>query len=448
MAMSLRDGLRADPSSRIAFAGAGGKTTAMFSLARQLPALVVCLNTAHLAVEQAQLADHYVVVLSMEAVREAFEMHKNGILLFTGPEAEGGRLTAVSEIAALEIKNFADFYHVPVLIEADGSRMLPLKAPAGHEPPIPGWVNHVVYMIGLSALGKPLTSENVFRAEIFSDLIGAESGKPVDLEKLVRYAQHPLGGLKNIPVGARRTLFANQLDACDVPREQVFDHLKTLSPVYDAILAGSLRQPATPIAWRRERVAGVVLAAGRSKRMGEIKQLLLWQGKPLVWHSAKAAIDAGLDPVLIVTGHAAEQVEQALAGLPVKVVFNPDWESGQASSIRAGVGALPAECGGAVFLLSDMPQVPAELIKAELEIHRREAVPIICPRVDGQRTNPVLFDRQTFVSLLELTGDSGGRGLFDRIPIHWLEWDDPAVLKDIDTPEDYQSLVEGGENGS
>src|SRR5574340_369585 len=208
MAMSLRDGLRADRSSRIAFAGAGGKTTAMFTLARQLSGPVVCLNTAYLAVEQADLADHHRIAASEDEIQAAFETLQSGVLLFTGREEKPGRLAGVPAGMALKIKELADLQHVPVLVEADGGRMLPLKAPAAHEPPIPEWVNHVVYLVGLSALGRPLTDEHVFRPELFSKITGAETGMPVNLESLMRYAQNPLGGLKNIPAGARRTLLA------------------------------------------------------------------------------------------------------------------------------------------------------------------------------------------------------------------------------------------------
>lgn len=446
MAMQLKDGLRPDHSSRIAFVGAGGKTTAMFSLARQLPSLVVCLNTAHLAVEQAKMADHHVIAVGEATILEAFERIRSGVVLFTGAVTDRGRLAGVSPDAVEIIKSCADDYDLPVLVEADGSRLLPLKAPAEHEPPIPAWTNHVVVMFGLSVLGKPLTAENVFRPEIFAELTGAHPGSPVTIEQILGYLEHPKGGLKNIPSDTRRTVFANQLDVCSRPQDDLFSSLGTLHRSYHSTLAGSLHEPSGQVWWRHERVAGIVLAAGGSTRMGQVKQLLRWQGKPLVRQVAETAIRAGLDPVVVVTGSAAREVEAALEGLPVQLVFNREWESGQASSIRAGVMNLPAEIGGAVFLLSDMPQIPPSLIQAELEIHRREFVSIICPRVDSRRGNPVLFDRQTFPALLELTGDSGGRILFDRFPIRWLAWDDPEILRDIDTPADYQEFSQGSEN--
>jgi len=90
------------------------------------------------------------------------------------------------------------------LVEADGSRRLPLKAPAAHEPPIPAWVNTVAVLVGLSGMDKPLAAETVHRPEIFAELSEAEMGKPVGMLAITRLLLHPQGGLKNIPPGARK----------------------------------------------------------------------------------------------------------------------------------------------------------------------------------------------------------------------------------------------------
>lgn len=441
--MLLREGLRADHASRLAFAGAGGKTTAMFSLARQMTGRVVCINTAHLAVAQAALADHHVIVNQGGMIARAFTDNCEGVLLFTGPEVDNGRLAGVTPEVAEKIRQLADDFDLPVFIEADGSRMKPLKAPAAHEPPIPPWVHQVVYVAGLAALCQPLREEFVFRSKIFSELSGAVPGSAIELEHFVRFLQHPQGGLKNIPTTAKRIMLANQLDACHIPENEILSALTVDLSEYDSVLAGSLQVVGGQIDWRRERIAGIILAAGSAKRMGQVKQLLEWHGKPLVRHVVETAIQAGLDPVIVVTGAAASQVESVLQGLPVTLVHNPDWEGGQANSIRAGMHEIPRHTGGVVFLLSDMPQVPVDLIRKEVEIHRRESLAILSPRVDGQRANPVLFDRLTFTDLAALEGDLGGRALFGRFPIRWLDWNDPAILRDIDTWQDYQSLIQG-----
>ncbi len=103
------------------------------------------------------------------------------------------------------------------------------------------------------------------------------------------------------------------------------------------------------------------------------------------------------------------------------------------------------EPGGAIFLLADQPQTPPTLIRSLVEMHARTLAPIIAPLVNGQRGNPVLFDRATFSDLLSLTGDVGGRSLFSRYPVEWLPWHDEGVLLDVDTEEDYSRLVGKGD---
>ena len=153
------------------------------------------------------------------------------------------------------------------------------------------------------------------------------------------------------------------------------------------------------------------------------------------------AVQAGIDPVVVVAGEHISAIREALKDLPAAVVNNPDWESGQSSSIRVGLDALPERVGAVMFLLGDQPQIPPGLPHALVDIHSSTLPPIVAPIVDGQRANPVLFDRTTFKDLRQLQGDVGGRALFSRYPVTWLEWHDPAVLQDIDTPDDYLSLV-------
>ena len=156
--------------------------------------------------------------------------------------------------------------------------------------------------------------------------------------------------------------------------------------------------------------------------------------------AARTALRAGLAPVLVVTGAYAQEVEQAVADLPVKCVFNPHWEAGQGTSVARGVLSLPDRTGAAVFLLADQPQVPMALISSLVESHSSTLMPITGPLIDGQRGNPVLFDRITFKDLSQLQGDIGGRAIFSRYPVQWLPWHDASASLDIDTPADLERL--------
>jgi molybdenum cofactor cytidylyltransferase len=175
--------------------------------------------------------------------------------------------------------------------------------------------------------------------------------------------------------------------------------------------------------------------------MGQAKQLIDWHGQPLVRHVASTALAAGLSPVVVVTGASGDRVRQAVEDLPVILAHNPLWETGQSASIRAGLRVLPPETGAAVFLLVDQPQVPATLLRSLVELHAETLAPIVAPLVGGQRANPVLFDRFTFSEFSAIQGDTGGRALFARYPVIWLEWHDESLVLDIDTVEDYHRLL-------
>jgi molybdenum cofactor cytidylyltransferase len=180
----------------------------------------------------------------------------------------------------------------------------------------------------------------------------------------------------------------------------------------------------------------VILAAGLSSRMAPVNKLLRSLGdRPVIQHVVQTALDAGLDPVIVVCGHDREAVRAALAGLPVRIVGNDDYEEGLASSIRAGVAAIAADVDAAVFLLGDMPLVaPRHLRPLLAAFTPAEGHSICIPTYGARRGNPVLWSAQHFPRLLELSGDQGARVLFRDLADHILEVDmpDDAVLVDID----------------
>jgi molybdenum cofactor cytidylyltransferase len=428
----------------VAFVGAGGKTTALFQLARELPPPVIVTATTHLHVDQIKLTDSHWIGEN-PADLAILEENLRGVMLVTGP-IEGNRTTGLNKNSNEWLRAVCDRHALPLLIEADGSRQRPLKAPAMHEPVIPEFVETVVVVAGLSGLGKPLTEEFVLRPEIFSRLSDLAIEETITPEALVRVLTHSEGGLKNIPAQARRVALLNQADSPEL--QSIGGKMaRELLATFDAVLVGTLEYSNIQIF---ERTAGIILAAGGSKRFGKPKQLLDWRGRPFVRQVAETALAAGLSPVMVVTGANAQAVEVAVNDLPVKIVRNAEWQKGQSSSIQTGLKDLTPSplpmgegCrgeGAAIFLLADQPQVTPTVLQALVEQHSEELAPIVAPLIADQRANPVLFDRITFPDLMALTGDVGGRALFSKYPPTYLPWHDESLLVDVDTPDDLKRL--------
>lgn len=436
--MDLQKALRLDKSPKtqvLSFVGSGGKTTALFQLALQLlnqKKLILVTATTHLGTWQTSLADHHIIADD----KNELKLPNEGVVLVTG-EVEKDRTKPISPSILNWLRANRVTEETHLLIEADGSRQKPLKAPAEHEPPIPEFSDLVIHVSGMNGLGKPLTEEHVHRSEIFSQLSGLAIGETITAQMLFNYLTHPQGALKNIPPNAKRVALLNQADTPELLAigGRLADNLLK---AYDSVIVGSVQQNNLQVA---EKTAGIILAAGSSSRYGQPKQLLEWKGKSFIRHVTETALRSALEPVVVVTGFRHAEIESQLQDLPVSIVYNPDYEQGQSTSIKAGISALPANVGAAVFLLADQPQISVEVIRALVEAHASDLQAILAPLVlEEKRANPVLFDQVTFPNLLALQGDVGGRGVFDKHKVSYLPWHDDILIFDVDKPEDYERL--------
>jgi molybdenum cofactor cytidylyltransferase len=199
-----------------------------------------------------------------------------------------------------------------------------------------------------------------------------------------------------------------------------------------------------PAPERGRNIAAVVLAAGRSTRMGAVNKMLAEiGGKPLVRIAAEQALASRAKPVIVVTGHERERVERALSGLPVRFVHNPDYADGLAGSVKTGIGAVPAESDGAIVCLGDMPQVDSGLIDNLLAAFDPErGALVVVPSIDGRRGNPVVWARRFFNDLMAITGDIGARHLIGQYAEAVIEVPlvGKAALTDVDTPESFSAV--------
>lgn len=235
----------------------------------------------------------------------------------------------------------------------------------------------------------------------------------------------------------RRVLAGLPVDAAAIRRMGVGGLLTEIAsrPLPRAAAGG----PPASIAPRHPKIAGLVLAAGRSSRMGALNKLLIAiDGKPMVRHAVEAALGAQLAPLFVVTGHQQEEVQSALKDLPVTFLFNNEFASGLSSSLKRGLSALPEDCDAALVALGDMPLVTAaEIGRLVNAFNPVEGRAIIVPTRHGKRGNPVLWARRFFAEMKELGGDVGARHLIGAYPeaVAEVEMEGDGVLTDIDTPQ-------------
>jgi molybdenum cofactor cytidylyltransferase len=186
-------------------------------------------------------------------------------------------------------------------------------------------------------------------------------------------------------------------------------------------------------------IAAIVLAAGRSTRMGAANKLLAAvAGRPMVAHVVEAALASGARPVLIVTGHQASEVRAALARLDVLFVENPDYATGLSSSLKAGIKAAPESAEGALVLLGDMPRISADHIDRLIAAFSAEnSRCIVVPTHRGRRGNPVLWSSAFFAEMLQLEGDAGAKRLMaaHADDVREVDLGSDAIFADVDTPE-------------
>jgi molybdenum cofactor cytidylyltransferase len=298
----------------------------------------------------------------------------------------------------------------------------------------------LVPVVGLDALGKPLTAGQVHRPELVASLAGAALGDQITPEMIAGVLAHPSGGAKGLTRDARLVPFLNKAeDATMRTAARRIARLLLKHPFVDSVIIGAAQgvDPACEV-WGR--VGAVVLAAGQGKRFGALKQLLPWHGEVLVAHVAAQALTCtDIDRVAATVGAGADRVAAALAGKDVRLVSVPDWAEGQSRSVQAGLRAL-AGMSAVLFLQADQPGVTPDLLSALIQRHRETLAPIVAPRFRGQRGNPVLFDRSTFAEFVRLTGDVGARPIIEAHSqeIAWVDWATPEILEDIDRAEDYQ----------
>ncbi len=422
----------------VAFCGAGGKSSLMFALAAQLSGRLLITSTTRMASTQIAKAaaslEATIVNYTNLSILEQRKAAKK-LILFSGSLNEE-KVSGIPKDMPVQLLQLFDF----ILVEADGARMLPIKAPAEHEPAIPDGTTLVVPVIGIDSLGHPI-QETAHRPELLAALLGKTKSDILTRRDLAQVLIDRNGGLKNVPQNARVIPAINKVET-DKQLKAARDIAQQIlsEPRIEQVVI-SQAQSKTPVIEVHNRVTGVILAAGQSKRMGRSKQLLPWADTTVLGQTIHHVQDSAVHDILVVAGHEAAAVMEIASAAGVLAVINEQYAQGEMlSSLQTAVKKLKPQIAAVLVMLADQPMIHPETITRLLEAYWQGQGTLIAPTYQGRRGNPVLIDRRHFAELLTLPPGSAPRDLLKQYEVALVAVNSPAVLQDIDSPQDYARL--------
>lgn len=442
--MRLRDALEIQRGDVVAFIGAGGKTSALFRLGYELHEegwRVLATTTTRLARQEmvyAPFAARLTPQIKPDMIHEWLNEH-GFVFLYSREDKKRGKIIGLHPDV---IPGLMDSVNSDVLlIEADGSRRLPFKAPYAHEPVIPPDTSLVVPVAGIDVLGQPLDEDHVYNAAAIMERYGFPEGGSMLPPWMAVTIRDPELGLRGVPDKARVVVLLNKvpINGYGRARARRVAQLVLRSPRVEGVVLGAMREPGEPVHEAQHRVAAVVLAAGISSRMGQSKALLPWDERTVIEVIVSRLIAVRVSDIVVVTGHRSNDVARALADKPVQIVYNPNYLQGEMlSSLQAGLRTLDASTSACLVVLGDQPTLETRVINRVMAAYAEGKGDIVVPTYRGKRGHPVLIGQHFWPELLAL--ESGApRDVIRRHPddLALLDLDTDSILRDIDTPEQY-----------
>ena len=425
----------------ISFVGGGGKTSLLFALATELLGRRILTTTTRIFAAQMALADEVIYATDAASTAQAINkaLDRAGTCLVVG-EVVGEKAVGVSPTLpdGWLTQPDVDF----VLVEADGSRMRPIKAPAAHEPVIPAATTVVVPVVGIDALDGRFI-EVTHRAELAAGLLQlSAAGERWSAGDIAQLIAHPEGGLKGVPDGARVIPFINKVEtAVQLQAAREIGKQLLHSPEIERVVIGAVKTD-QPVREVQQRVTAVILAAGQGKRMGQTKQLLPWGNTTVMGQTIRNLKQTILHDILLVSGHQPEAIEAIAAKENIYAIRNMKYASGEMlSSLQTAVRQLPKNSTAVLVMLADQPMVEPATIDQILAAYWQGHSDLIAPVYEGRRGNPVLIGRAYFEELLALPIGDAPRTLLKRHAdkLHLVDVPTDSILRDLDSPEQYEA---------
>ena len=452
--MKLHEAFEVQRGDVVAFTGAGGKTSAMIAMAHELAELgwrVLVTTTTKIGRDQLALMPTVVSAAADESDISA--ALGNGSFVFLHSHIGDRKVQGASPERIARLLDTVD--SDVLLIEADGARGKPMKAPYEHEPVVPPETTLVIPVVALSVLGQPLDDDHVYNAEAIDDRYGFGIGNQVRSPWVAQVLRDEELMLRGMPEKARLMALINQVPEGGHLRERARRiaqlALRARTAGYtqqrqtrqlNGVALGEVRR-ASPIYEVQRPTAAVVLAGGMSTRMGDMKVLLPWaEGRVIIEHIVHQLLLARVNHIVVVAGHRGEDVEQALRHLDVEVVHNPLYETGEMlSSLKTGLEAMPSHIAGAMVILGDQPRLQPRTVHQVQMAYALGESSIVAPSYEHRRGHPILIDRRHWKEILDLPFEAAPRDVINAHAdkIAYVLVDNDSVLRDVDTPEAYRA---------
>ena len=424
---SLLDALKInlEKCRAIAVVGGGGKTSLIFRLMEELVSIgktVIVTTTTHMAYEPER---PFVENGDIDVVRK--DLQRYHYTVAASLDRSRGKIGCLSEEKLEELRGLSDV----LLIEADGAKRLPLKVPGEWEPVIPEFVDLVIGVVGMDALGE-LIQKSCHRVEKVVDFLGKGMEETVTEDDIVKIAASRDGLRKCVDEREYRVLL-NKAD--------IYGKAEAAERI-----AGKLEQQGVHAVWGSlqkenynlvEKLTLIMLAAGNSRRFGSNKLLYEIDGRPMYLRTLeklrKAASELGNCEIIVVTQY--EEIVAKANALGIKVLINPQPERGISSSMQMGLAAAK-DSSACLFTVSDQPWLTTETIVNLVHKFRDEKKGMACTLFGAKTGNPCIFSRKYYQELMEITGDKGGKQIINRHPedVTYFKIEDARELQDIDIP--------------
>ncbi len=440
--MKLYQALDVSRGDVVAFIGAGGKTSALVRLGYELAEAgwrVLATTTTRIAEDQLSFFPQVMpCTANASAISTALTANQ---FIFLYDHVRNGKVYGPSPDWLPTLLDGVD--SDVLLIEADGARGLPFKAPFDHEPVIPIDTSLVVPIASLNVLGDPLDDEHVYNPDAMINRFGYVHGSRVRSPWIADVMSDKQLGLRGVPDKARVVAYLNQTPETGYlrGRARLIARLMLRSEQIRGVAIGSIRS-AEPVHEIRRPVGAIVLAAGMSTRMGDSKVLLPWtEHKTIIEHIVDQLIRSRLDYITVVTGHRADEVKRLVKPMGAKVIYNRAYKTGEMlSSLKAGLRAMPDFVTAALVVLGDQPRIQPRVVYQVMNTYAEGKSDLVAPSYEMRRGHPILIGRRYWPDILALRGDSAPRDVLNRHKdrIVYVDVDTDSILRDVDTPQDYE----------